>query len=171
MTGPCGAALVKLRIAGSHHSVYRRTYVRADATSAQTTSGHRLKMPSIPSRIGRDVRLALVSNIHCPKTNLILRFAKPLVCLDDIAPSPCEGRKYRGSRVESILADDRGQVGLSPSHRQSPIKLSDLCQRHVYGFLGSKEALRDLHGGIPAFFEHDFSLFAERGPAALNSVL
>ena len=121
-------------------------------------SRYRLEVASIPGRIGRGIGFSLVPNTHRPKTNLILRFTEPLMRLHDVAASPCEGRKYGGCRFESILANDRRQVGLSAGRRHGPVELGHLGKRDVDGLLSREKAFSHFHGGVPACFEHNISL-------------
>lgn len=91
--------------------------------------------------------------------------------LDNLTTSPRKSSKYRCSGFECFLAHDCRQVSFGPGCCHDAIELSGFRKGNVDGFLGSEENFRYFHGGIPAFFEHDFSLFAERSSATLNSVL
>lgn len=89
----------------------------------------------------------------------------------DVAPSPREGRKYRGSRVESVLTNDCRKLSLSAGRHQGSVKNGHLRKCDIDGFLGREKAFGHLHGRIPACFEHKVSLFAGRSPAAIISAL
>ncbi len=91
--------------------------------------------------------------------------------LDYVATGSCESGEHRSCGVKGILTDYRRQVSLTARRCEGAVKLGSTRKCDVDGLLSREKAFGNFHGGIPACFEHDISLFAERSPASLNSVM
>lgn len=139
-------------------------------TPRKALSNH-LKVASFACGIGVRIGLALITDSDGTQPYLDLCFVKPLMRFNNLTTSPRKRSKYRCGGFERILADNRRQLCLGPGCRHGAVEFGSPSERNIDGFLGSEEAFGHLQGRIPACFEHKVSLFAERGPAAINSVL
>lgn len=127
--------------------------------------GDHLKVASFASRVGVRIRLTLIADGDGPQSYLELGFVKALMRFNNFTTSARKSSEYRCGGLESLLADNSRELSLSPGCGHNAIEFRGFRDGNVNGLLGSEEDFRYLHSGIPACFEHDISLFAERSPA------